>query len=123
MLLGMSCASTSSVSDFAGSRGVCTTDPQLAGEWHNRRTTQLGPATMTIELGLDCRYSTRISSLLGKFAERGEYRIEDGHLVFSRSNGETSWPYVLDGDRLRLTEAENEVHEYRRVTPRAAPPR
>lgn len=77
--------------------------------------TQLGPASAVLRLGCDCRYSMRVTLTFGRIREDGEYRVEDGQIILSRSKGETPWPYTLREHALTLTEYQNETHEYRLV--------
>ena len=77
--------------------------------------TQLGPASALIRLGCDCRYSMRATLVFGRIREDGEYRVEDGKIIFSRSKDETAWPYALRSQTLMLTEYQDETHEYRLV--------
>jgi hypothetical protein len=114
LVLCTACISSNTTSSFTTDRGACNTRPDLAGEWRNTRSSQLGRATMTITLGCDCRYTTRVSLLFGRIHESGEYRIEGDRIVFSRSTTAQEWPFVLDGETLTLTEAANERHVYKR---------
>lgn len=75
--------------------------------------TQLGPASAVLRLGCDCRYTMSNRVLFRRFAEDGEYRVEDGKIILSRMQGETVWPYILRDDALTLTEHQDETHEYR----------
>jgi hypothetical protein len=79
--------------------------------------TQFGPASAVIHLGCDCRYSTSMTLPLGRIREAGEYRVENGRILFSRSKGETAWPYALAEGRLQLTESADETHMYVLVEP------
>lgn len=57
----------------------------------------------------------RVSLMFGRITEDGEFRTEDDRIVMSRSNSETVWPFRFDGDKLLLTEAADETHEYKLV--------
>lgn len=102
-------------SRFVQDRGACVTPPALAGQWYSSRASQMGAASMTFTFTCDCRYTTRAGSGFARVTERGEYRVENGSIILSRASAETSWPFELDGDTLRLTEAAGETHEYSRT--------
>jgi hypothetical protein len=114
-LLLASCLSSSSKSHFQTEHEACSVQPELVGQWKSRRPSQLGPATMVLTLGCDCRYTMRVSGLFGRITEDGEFRAESDRLVMSRSKSETAWPYQFAGDDLLLTEAADEAHAYKLV--------
>ena len=93
----------------------CRIDPGLAGMWTDSRMTQLGPGWMRFSFRCDCTYSGQARLLFAWIRERGQYRAADGRIRFERSSGaETVWPYRREGETLRLTEAADETHVYRR---------
>jgi hypothetical protein len=102
-------------SSFHGERGLCVPYPELAGVWRSRRDSQVGAATVTLELDRDCRYRMNISLAFGKITEEGEYRILNDQLVLSRSKGDTSWPFRAAGETLVITESGTETYEYKRI--------
>jgi hypothetical protein len=114
LLASTSCMSLGR-SSFQGDRGFCVSRPELAGVWRSRRDSQIGASRVTLKLDCDCRYHMTVSMPFGKMTEDGEYRIEDAELVFSRSNGATSWPFRITGETLVITEGETEAHEYARI--------
>lgn len=114
-LLLASCLSSSTASRFQTEREACSVQPELIGQWKSRRPSQLGPATMVLTLGCDCRYTMRVSGLFGRINEDGEFRVDGVRIVMSRSKTESAWPYQFTGDDLLLTEAADETHEYKLV--------
>ena len=111
-LLASACAASS-----RGPVRTCAMDPGLAGKWTSSRATQMGPATMNVELGCDCRYESRAIVLGQTIEERGAFRVTENAIVFERETGQrTTWPYRFDGDRLLFTEHPTETHAYRRVS-------
>jgi hypothetical protein len=115
LLLALTGCMSLGPSRFTSDRGACATRPDLVGEWRSSRSSQVGSSSMTLTLRDDCRYTMHVGLTFGRIKEEGEYRIEGDRIVLSRTNGSTtSWPFVLDGETLRLTEAEGETHEYSR---------
>ena len=111
-LLAAGCAASSR----AASRG-CAIEPGLAGTWTSTRATQLGPGEVTLTLGCDCRYESRVIVLGRTIDERGTFAAAGQALAFGRQSGATTtWPYRLDGGRLMLTEHPTETHAYERVS-------
>lgn len=115
-LLLASCISSSTKSQFQTERAACSVQPELIGQWKNRRQSNLGPGSMTLTLGCDCRYTMRVSLMFAKINEAGEFRVEGDRIVMSRSDkSETAWPYQFVGNDLQLTEAADEAYAYKLV--------
>lgn len=115
MLATLRCFSGASSSEFRRDAGACEVPAGVAGEWTNRRSTQIGRATMRFDLRCDCSYTVTVSTLGGRIVENGQYRAGNGSLLLSRSRTETSWPYELRDDRLIIKEFATESYEYRRA--------
>ncbi len=92
----------------------CRDDPALHGSWRSYRMSQLGPAWIDITFADGCRYRTTARLLFMRSRENGNYRVEGDVIVFTRSSGETRWPYRLEGERLLLQESPEEKHVYER---------
>jgi hypothetical protein len=94
----------------------CKLGRDVAGTWRSFRSSQMGPAWMTVTLGCDCTYRTAVQLLWLRVVEEGVANYHGDEIVFTRKSGsETRWPYRLQGGRLLLTESPTEEHGYRRV--------
>ncbi len=93
---------------------TCSAAKDLLGNWRSRRITQIGPASVNLTLGDDCRFTMRIQLLAGNITEQGNYAVEGDRLRLTRSNkSETVWPIRRDSKgRLQVQEAPNEWHTY-----------
>jgi hypothetical protein len=114
LLASASCMSLGR-SSFQADHGSCVLRHDLAGVWRSRRESQLGASRITLKLDCDCRYRMTISMRVGRMIEDGEYRIEDDQLIFSRVNGDTSWPFRIANEKLVIYESGTEAHDYERV--------
>lgn len=70
---------------------------------------------MTISLDSDCRARVVAQMLFMRYTEHTAYRVENGVLLFSRKTGVTRWPYSFVSDKLIVSEAANEQHQYTRM--------
>ena len=95
---------------------TCNAAKDLLGNWRSRRLTQLGPASVNLNLGDDCRFTMRIQLLFGDITEQGRYAVEGDRLRLIRNNKtETAWPIRRDPKgRLVVQEDRNEWHTYTR---------
>ncbi len=93
---------------------TCSAAKDLLGNWRSRRITQLGPASVNLTLGDDCRFTMRIQMLFANITEQGNYKVDGDRLRLIRSNNtETVWPIRRDGKgRLQVQEAPDEWHTY-----------
>lgn len=115
MFVSAACVSSMGKSQFVTEHGECVIPPELVGRWKASTLSQLGPATTTMTLGCQCRYTMRVSLLYARFHEEGEYRVEDGLLVLSREAAETKWPFTFEDGKLLVTEGRDDVREYQQV--------
>lgn len=94
--------------------GTCAVAKDLLGRWRSRRLTQLGPASVNLELRDDCRFRMRIQLPFARIVEDGYYKVDGDNLRLTRSNkSETVWPIRRDDKgRLLVREAENEWQAY-----------
>jgi hypothetical protein len=93
---------------------ACNIAREYLGKWRSQRLTQLGPASVDLELRDDCRFVMRIGLPFSRVEEQGRYAIEENQIRFTRKNNkETVWPIRRDGKgRLLVREAPNEWHAY-----------
>jgi rhomboid family GlyGly-CTERM serine protease len=93
---------------------ACNVAKDLLGNWRSQRITQLGPASVALELRDDCRFVMRIGLPFSDIEEQGRYAVEGDRIRFTRKNNrETVWPIRRDGKgRLLAQEAPSEWHAY-----------
>ena len=111
-LLLTSCVSIPLTAPVLGGES-CSVAKDLLGRWRSHRLTQLGPASVDLVLGDDCRFSMRIALPFARIEEEGTYEVENDELRFRRRNGETVWPIRRNPrGRLLLEEGPGEWHTY-----------
>ncbi|MEK6371264.1 MAG: hypothetical protein AABO58_01080 [Acidobacteriota bacterium] len=116
VLLSLSLTACMTTTGRAAHITSCSDDYALLGSWRSYRMSQLGPGWMAITFEDGCRYHTAAQLLFARVKERGNYHVEDGVVILTRSSGaETRWPYRLEGGKLFLQESPDETHAYERV--------